>query len=127
MSGISKSQVSWLCKEIDEAETDVLAYMSFPRSTAPNSTARMRSTRPSGQNRATDFVRGRLRGEERNSGCKFRQAAFSQLCRLGASAHLRSSLPLRDEVLVRLLGPASEVHLLLAHRVIVISRATEAS
>lgn len=30
MTGISKSTVSKLCKDMDEAETDVLAYTGFP-------------------------------------------------------------------------------------------------
>jgi hypothetical protein len=62
------------------------------------------------------LVRGRLRGEERNSGCKVRQAAFSQPCRFGASAHLFfwTGLPLGDELFIRLLGAAGDFHFLIA-------------
>ena len=38
---------------------------------------RKRWTRPNLENCAMNRVRGRLRGEERSPGCKFRQVAFS--------------------------------------------------
>ena len=80
----------------------------FPKITGPSGTPRMRSTRPVGQNCAMASQPGRLRGEERNSGCNFRQAAFSQPCQFGASAHLWSGLPLGDELLISLFSVAGD-------------------
>lgn len=48
-----------------------------PRNTGSSCTARMRWKRPVPQKCAIQVVRGRLRGEERNPGCEFRQAALS--------------------------------------------------
>jgi len=62
---------------MDEAETDVLAYTGFSTQHRTKLHSRMRWTRPALPKFAMQVVRGRLRGEERNSGRKFRQAALS--------------------------------------------------
>lgn len=74
------------------------------------------------QNCAIALVRGRLRGEERNSGCKVRQAAFPQPCRFGASAHLFfwTGLPPGDERFIGLLGATGDFHFLMAQNLDVI-------
>ena len=68
------------------------------------------------------LVRGRLRGEERNSGCKVRQAALSQPCRIGASAHLFfwTGLSPGDELFIGLLGATGDFHFLMAQNLDVI-------
>ena len=66
-----------LARLMDTAEEDVLAYMGFP----PQHRTKLHSTdeteKPSAKECAIFLSRGRLRGEERNIGCEFRQAAFS--------------------------------------------------
>jgi hypothetical protein len=56
---------------MDDAEADVLAYMSFPAAHRP----KLRSTSSIVVGVLHSAPRGRPRGEERRAGCKRRRAA----------------------------------------------------
>jgi len=90
------------------AREHVIPLFAFPPGVRRIICTTDKTDKTSPSNRVMVLSRGRLRGEERNPGCKFRQAAFSQPCRFGASAHPRPCLPLGNELPIGLLGLASD-------------------
>jgi putative transposase len=83
-----RPKVPKLAALMDEAETDVLAYMSFPA----QHRAKLHSTDEIDKRfcvrRGTFSLRGRPRGEARRVGWKRRRAACIMPCRFEAPAHL---------------------------------------
>ena len=82
-----RPRVPKLAAMMDETEADVLAYMSFPVAHRPklHSTDVMDQRFVRGDGILS--LRGRPRGEVRRIGCKRRQAASFEPCRIEASAH----------------------------------------
>ena len=75
VAGQLRPKLPKLAAFMDQAETDVLAYMGFPK----DHWSKLHSTdeidkRHRGRGAIFDG-RGRPRGEERGTGCEFRQAA----------------------------------------------------